>query len=363
MTFRSIHTANLQRTFKDALFEGIAPDGSLFIPEKIPALSPAFLNSLPTQSLHSIGVEVCSPFIDEIPKTDLEAIIKNAWNFPIPLARLNDQIYLLELFHGPTLAFKDVGARFMAGVMSYFLAREQREVSILVATSGDTGSAVANGFFNIPHISVVVLYPSGKTSPLQEQQITTLGGNITAIEVAGTFDDCQRMVKQAFSDAELRSKRSLTTANSINVARLIPQIVYYFWATAQLQKFRKGIPIVTAPSGNFGNLTAAVYSKWMGNPVQSFIAATNVNDVVPEYLRSGTFTPRPSVQTYSNAMDVGDPSNFARIQALYGNDLDKIRNDIYAVRITDEETVAEIRRMYEKFGYIADPHTVVGIAG
>jgi threonine synthase len=347
------------------MFDGLAPDGSLYIPASIPKLSADFLNKIEQRTLHEIGVEVAAAFIDEIPRTELEGIAQRAWSFPIPLVHLEDRIYLLKLFHGPTLAFKDVGAGFMAEVMSYFLASSKREITILVATSGDTGSAVAHGFYNIPNISVVVLYPSGKISPLQEKQITTLGGNIRAIEVKGTFDDCQRMVKQAFADKELQQNRALTTANSINIARLIPQMVYYFWGMAQLKHaagsgFEK--PVVTVPSGNFGNLTAAMYSKWMGNPIESFIAATNANDVVPEYLRTGKFTPRASVQTFSNAMDVGNPSNLARMQALYGNNVQQIRDEIEAVSISDQETLEEIRATYESTGYIADPHTAVGIA-
>jgi threonine synthase len=274
-------------------------------------------------------------------------------------------MYLLELFHGPTFAFKDFGARFMAEVFSYFLRNEKRELTIIVATSGDTGSAVAHGFYNHPHIKVFVLYPSGKISPLQEKQIATLGGNIVAVEVEGTFDDCQRLAKQALSDPELRRNRAVSSANSINVGRLLPQIFYYVagvgaWQ-AQVRRTQKPLWVVV-PSGNFGNLTAGLFAKWMGLPIERFVAATNVNDVVPQYFSTGTYTPRPAIPTISNAMDVGNPSNLARMRALYGDNLTKLRTDVGAVSINDTETLDEIRRTYERTGYILDPHTAVGVA-
>ena len=371
MRFRSILGNSPPVTFRESLFRGMAPDGSLYIPEHIPPLPELFVQQLENESLHSIGTQVTSRFIDEVPEATLRAIVQEAWNFPIPLVRLEEGLYLLELFHGPTLAFKDVGARFMAHALSHFLEKEKEGITIVVATSGDTGGAVAHGFFNVPHISVFVLYPSGKISKLQEQQMTTLGGNIHALEVEGTFDDCQRLVKLALADPEILQARSLTTANSINIGRLIPQITYYFWGVAQLRRLRESSrlisgqppqPIVVVPSGNFGNLTAAVYSKWMGNPIARFIAATNANHVVPDYFSSGTYTPCPSVQTYSNAMDVGNPSNFVRLQALYEYNLEQMRHDISAVSVSDEETLAEIRRTYDRTGYVLDPHTAVGVA-
>lgn len=368
MKFVSVLGRSPAVNFREALFSGMAPDGSLYIPEHIPSLPQSFFDQRTDQSLHHMGWRVASLLIDEIPEHDLKQLIERAWTFPIPLVKLEENLYLLELFHGPTLAFKDVGARFMAQALSYFLGKEEKNVTIAVATSGDTGSAVAHGFHNVPHIDVYVLYPSGKISKLQEQQMTTLGGNIHAVEVEGTFDDCQRLVKQALADHDLVQARNLTTANSINLGRLIPQITYYLWATAQLQSslgersLFEAKPTVVVPSGNFGNLTAAVYAKWMGAPIGKFIAATNANDVVPEYLKSGTFTPRPSLQTYSNAMDVGNPSNLARLQALYGHDVQKIRQDIDAASISDEETVLEIKFTYERTGYILDPHTAVGVA-
>jgi len=365
MKFKSVLGRSPSVTFRESLFNGIAPDGSLYIPDSFPMLLPEFLENLPQYPFHEIVLNTLSSFITEIPTAQLDTLIKQSLTFPIPLVNLEEGISLLELFHGPTLAFKDVGARFMAQALSYFLCEEDREITILVATSGDTGSAVAHGFFNVPHIKVYVLYPSGKISALQEQQMTTLGGNIHAIEVTGTFDDCQKLVKQSLADRELVAARNLTTANSINLGRLLPQVTYYVWALAQwqTQNGKKENPIVVVPSGNFGNLTAAVYAKWMGVPIKGFIAATNANDVVPEYLRTGIFSPRASVQTYSNAMDVGDPSNLARVQSLYGFDVERMKQDIQSISINDEETVTEIRRTYERTGYILDPHTAVGVAG
>lgn len=362
MKFVSVRGESPAIPFREALLRGIAPDGSLYIPERIPSLPSSFLNHLDSESLHSIGAQVASLFIDEIPVGDVRNIVERAWNFEIPLVRLEENLFLLELFHGPTLTFKDVGAQFMAHALSYFLKKEQREITIIVATSGDTGSAVAHGFYNVPHITVYVLYPSGKISELQEQQMTTLGGNIHAIEVQGTFDDCQKLVKQSLADREILHARNITTANSINLGRLIPQIAYYVWGFAQLRNLGvKEHPTVVVPSGNFGNLTAAVYAKGIGTPIEHFIAATNTNDVVPEYLETGTFTPRASVQTFSNAMDVGNPSNLARLQTFYRNDIQRMRGEIQAVRVSDEETLGEIRNTFERTGYVLDPHTAVGV--
>jgi threonine synthase len=363
MKFVSVHRASPSVGFREALFQGIAPDGGLYVPESLPRVFELDDDRLRSASLHEVGEMVVSQFIDDSPSPKLRGIIERALTFPIPLVKIEEHLYLLELFHGPTLAFKDVGARFMAEAMSYYLAQEQRQVAILVATSGDTGGAVAHGFFGVPHTTVCVLYPSGKVSKLQEQQMTTLGGNIHALEVEGTFDDCQRLVKAALADEGLVRSRALTTANSINVGRLIPQIVYYVWGTAQLRA--TGItaqPLVVVPSGNFGNLTAAVYAKHLGAPVERFLAATNTNDVVPQYFETGAFTPRTSVQTLSNAMDVGNPSNFARLLHLYNDDLRAMRGELDALRITDHETIAEIRRTHERTGTILDPHTAVGVA-
>ena len=370
MRFRSLLGQSPAVSFREALFQGIAPDGSLYVPESFPVLTFQSPKALSTVGLPAVAARVLGQFIDEIPPPDLLNLATQAFNFPIPLVKLEEKLHLLELFHGPTLAFKDVGARFMASALSYFLERERRELTIAVATSGDTGSAVAHGFFNVPHISVFVLYPSGRISRLQEQQMTTLGGNIHALEVEGTFDDCQRLLKQALADDDLVKELNLTTANSINLGRLIPQITYHVWGVLLLGE--KGdvpvtprggsSPIVAVPSGNFGNLTAAAYAKQMGADIVGLVSASNANDVVPEFFRSGIFRPRPSVQTYSNAMDVGNPSNFARLQALYGNDLQRMRRDISAFSITDQETLDEIRRTYERSGIVLDPHTAVGVA-
>jgi threonine synthase len=368
MKFRSLLNEHPLVSFREALFRGIAPDGSLYIPESIPVLPAQAADFDTAGGLTRVAAQVLSAYIEEIPSEQIQTMADRAFNFPIPLVRLEDGLYLLELFHGPTLAFKDVGARFMASALSYFLKQEQRELTIAVATSGDTGSAVAQGFLNIPHISVFVLYPSGKISTLQEQQITTVGGNIHAIEVQGTFDDCQRLVKKAMADPGLVRSRNLTTANSINLGRLIPQITYYVWGLLELQRLAEWFPDrghdvdVCVPSGNFGNLTAAAYAKRMGAPIAQLFSASNANEVVPEFFRTGTFRPRPSLQTLSNAMDVGNPSNFARLQALYRYDFEAMKNDIASTSISDEETLIEIRRTHEHSGTILDPHTAVGVA-
>jgi threonine synthase len=365
MKFYSAERKTPSVSFRDALFNGLAPDGGLYMPETIPHLPDEFLANLSKQSLHSTGNQVASAFIEEIPIDELTKIVARALNFPCPLVQLEEGIYLLELFHGPTFAFKDFGARFMAEAFSYFLRNKQRELTIIVATSGDTGSAVAHGFHNQPHIKVFVLYPSGKISPLQEKQIATLGGNIVAVEVEGTFDDCQLLAKQALSDPELKRNRAVSSANSINVGRLLPQIFYYVagvgaWQ-ALVRETQKPLWVVV-PSGNFGNLTAGLFAKWMGVPIERFVAATNVNDVVPQYFRTGTYVPRPAIPTISNAMDVGNPSNLARMRALYGDDLAKLKQDVEAVSVNEQETLDELRHTYERTGYILDPHTAVGVA-
>jgi threonine synthase len=365
MRFYSTERKSPSVSFREALFNGLAPDGGLYMPETIPRLSADFLANLSKQSLHSAGNQVASAFIDEIPIDEIGNIVAHALDFPCPLVQLEEGIYLLELFHGPTFAFKDFGARFMAEAFSYFLQNEQRELTIIVATSGDTGSAVAHGFHNQSHIKVFVLYPSGKISRLQEKQIATLGGNIVAVEVEGTFDDCQRLAKQALSDPELRRNRAVSSANSINVGRLLPQIFYYVagvgaWQ-ARVGQTQKPLWVVV-PSGNFGNLTAGLFAKWMGVPIERFVAATNLNDVVPEYFKTGAYVPRPAIPTISNAMDVGNPSNLARMRALYGDDLAKLKEDVEAVSVNERETLDELKRTYEKTGYVLDPHTAVGVA-
>lgn len=287
MRFHSILRQSPSVTFREAVFSGLAPDGSLYIPEYIPVFPKKIIDNLQQYSLREIGIEVAKLFIDDIPLNVIETIFHRAFSFPIPLRQVDENIFLLELFHGPTLAFKDVGARFLAETLSFFLQQEQKSLSIIVATSGDTGSAVAHGFFKVPNINVFILYPSKKISALQEQQMTTLGNNIYAIEVQGTFDDCQRIVKQTLNDKQILQKKNITTANSINIGRLIPQIVYYIWGIAQLRNnFSRTEPVYVVPSGNFGNITAGVYANKMGAPVHHFVAATNVNDVVRQYFSS-----------------------------------------------------------------------------
>src|SRR5688572_8087199 len=305
MKFYSTNNPDLKVDLKQAVTQGLAPDNGLYMPERIPALPKTFFDTIADKSFQEIALEVATNLLGEdISKTELKRIVEHAIQFDAPLVKLENNIYALELFHGPTLAFKDFGARFMSQLLGYFAKQQQKEIIILVATSGDTGSAVANGFLGVPGTKVVVLYPSGKVSEIQEKQFTTLGKNITALEVDGTFDDCQQMVKQAFVDKELTSQYFLTSANSINIARLVPQSFYYFYAYAKLPVKKQPV-VFSVPSGNFGNLTGGLLAKAMGLPIQKFIASTNINDVVPQYLLSKTFNPRASQQTISNAMDVG----------------------------------------------------------
>lgn len=343
------------------MFRGIAPDGGLYLPERLDSLSTRALAGLRGGSLQKTALTVATHlFQGAVTAAQLERVIGEALDFPIPLVRL-PPVYALELFHGPTCAFKDVGARFMARLMALFHAGEDAPLTVLVATSGDTGGAVAHAFHNLPGMRVVVLYPEGKVSPLQERQFTTLGGNITALAVAGTFDECQRLVKEAFADPELCYLR-LTSANSINVGRLLPQIFYYFHAWAQLPEAPREL-IVSVPSGNFGNLTAGLMAKRLGLPVTRFVAATNVNDVVPRYLATGVFAPRPSVATLSTAMDVGNPSNFARMVALCGGDVARLRADVEGYAYSDDQTRAAIARAFADWGYVLDPHSTVAALG
>lgn len=345
-------------SFKKAVIQGLANDGGLFMPEFIPIFSNDFWNSLNNLSFQEISFEVASKFIDdEISKSKIYDLIEKAISFPAPVVDLNDEIKILELFHGPTLAFKDFGAQFMAKTMEYFVQQDNAQLNILVATSGDTGSAVANGFYGVEGINVFILYPSGKVSSIQEKQLTTLDKNITALEIDGTFDDCQRLVKEAFVDEELKSKLNLSSANSINIARLIPQSFYYINAVKQ---FLKEEVVISIPSGNLGNLTAGLFAKKMGAPISKFIAATNSNKVFTDYLNGGNFSPRNSVLTYSNAMDVGNPSNLERIQYLYNFDLLQIQKDISSFSFNDEETLSAIKDVFLKYNYIIDPHGAVG---
>jgi threonine synthase len=350
-------------SLKEAVFKGLPPDNGLYMPVSIPVLPQTFYDTIHALSFKEIAYEVSKALIGEdIPEQELKNIIEDVITFDAPVIHIHDSIYTLELFHGPSLAFKDFGARFMARLMSYFLKTDKKEINILVATSGDTGSAVAQGFFDMPGIKVTILYPSKKVSDIQERQLTTLGHNITALEIDGTFDDCQALVKKAFLDPELAAHLNLSSANSINISRLIPQSFYYFYAYAQLKKTGKPL-IFSVPSGNFGNLCAGLIAKRMGLPVEMFIAATNANDIVPSYLVNGIFTPRPSVSTISNAMDVGNPSNFFRLAELYGNDLTKIKNDVCGAAYTDEETNKVMKTVYDATGYVLDPHGAVGYMG
>lgn len=363
MKFYSISNKKIIVSFKQAVLQGLAQDGGLFMPLTIPQLPLDFFKKINLLSFQDIAYEVSQLFVsDDIPEKVLQDIITGAFNFDLPLINLEKQIYGLELFHGPTLAFKDLAARFMARSMSYFIRNQKKELTILVATSGDTGSAVAHGFFGLEGIKVIILYPSQKVSMVQEKQLTTMGGNITALEVKGTFDDCQKLVKQAFVDQELNKYLSLTSANSINIARLIPQSFYYFFAYGQLKNKEKSV-IFSVPSGNFGNLTAGLLAKKMGLPVGKFLAATNINDSVPQYLKTGYFKPRPSKKTISNAMDVGNPSNFMRILELYDHQVKKIRKDINGISFTDQQTKSAITEVYQKYDYILDPHSAVGYLG
>ena len=349
--------------FRTATITGQAPDGGLYFPETIPKFSAGLLREMRSLSKATVAVNVMRPYVGSaIPDSDLQRICADAVDFEFPLVAVEANVSALELFHGPTLAFKDVGARFMSRALGHFAKRgDTPPVTVLVATSGDTGGAVASGFLGVPGVEVIILYPSGKVSPVQEQQLTTLGQNITALEVSGTFDDCQALVKQAFQDAELARRRFLTSANSINVARWLPQQLYYCFAWQQWPVGAPA-PVVSVPSGNFGNLCAGLLAQASGLPLGHFIAACNANEPVPAYLRTGTFSPRPSVPTFSNAMDVGNPSNFVRILELFGNDVNKVRAALSAATVSDADTVAAIRQVWTEHGYLLDPHGAVAYA-
>ncbi len=359
MKFYSTNSPAVHVPFKEAVFNSLPQDKGLYMPVSIPKLDPAFLANLAKYSLPEIAFEVARTMLsDAIPEKDLKAIIDDAINFEAPIVKLEEDVYVLELFHGPSLAFKDFGARFMSRVMSYFLRDGEQLLDILVATSGDTGGAVALGFLGVPNTRVTILYPKGKVSPIQEQQLTTNGQNIRAVEVDGTFDDCQALVKQAFVNNELNEKFRLTSANSINIARLIPQTFYYFNAYAQLLREGKSEVVFSVPSGNFGNLGAGLLAWKMGLPVKQFIAATNANDTVPQFLSTGFYKPKPSVATLSNAMDVGNPSNWIRIAHIF-QDPDKLKQLVTGCSYTDEQTKQAIEAIYEQYNYVACPHTAI----
>ena len=361
MIYFSTNTSSIPVSIKKATLEGLAPDGGLYIPSEIPKFSPEELSLLEGGSFNNIALAIAKKFIGgSIPPDQLCDMIEECYPFETPLVRLDQATFIEELFHGPTLAFKDYGARFLARLTGYFAAEDDRLITVLVATSGDTGSAVAYGFQGIANTRVVLLYPSGKVSRLQEQQLTTAGGNVHALEVEGDFDDCQRMVKEAFVDPALKERLTLTSANSINISRLIPQSFYYAWAALQLKElYGSSEPIFSVPSGNYGNLTAGILAKKMGFPIGHFIAASNANDSVTRYLDEGRYEPRPTLTTLSTAMDVGNPSNFARLRYFYGNDNIAMGRDISGIAVSDEETLATIRQVYDRFGYVMDPHTAV----
>ena len=356
-------------TFRTALLDGLAPDGGLYVPETIEPWTESELSRLSRRTLSELGLRALRPFTrGEVDPATLEALIFEALNFPIPLIEVEPRVYALELFHGPTLAFKDVGARVMARLMASIHEGEE-PLTVIVATSGDTGSAVAHAFYRVPNTRVVILYPDGRVSPTQEAQLTMFNGeraNVRAYAVAGSFDDCHRLTRDAFGDAQLRQAMRLTSANSVNVGRLLPQMVYYFHAVAQLMAAgvidaaRPSDVVFSTPSGNFGNLTAGLMARRSGLPITRFLAATNANDVVPSYLDTGRFEPRPSVQTLSNAMDVGHPSNFERMLWLYGGQLDAMRADVVGLRHTDDDVRGTIREVYERQGYLLDPHSAIG---
>ncbi|MBS3806722.1 MAG: threonine synthase [Bacteroidales bacterium] len=364
MRFYNINDRKETATFREAVLQGAAGGNGLYFPISLTAKDGAFFDEIDNYSFTDLATEVLYDFVKEdFTRGELQDICGRAFNFSLPLAQVDRYIYVLELFHGPSLAFKDVGARFLAEVLKKIAEKAAQEITVLVATSGDTGSAVAKSFYNVQGIRVVLLYPSGKVSPLQEKTLTTLGGNITAVEVQGTFDDCQKLVKRAFADQESFGGKVLTSANSINVGRLLPQMVYYFWAWRQLENEQRDNMIFSVPSGNYGNLTAGVMAWKMGLPVKRFVAASNINRVVPDYLQTGQYNPRTAVRTHSNAMDVGDPSNFVRIREMFGDDHKRISQLIQGFVVNDEQTAEAIRDLHNKTGYILDPHGAIGYMG
>ncbi len=352
------HAPNV--SFKEATIQGQAPDKGLYFPEQIPVLPKSFFDSIDQYSNEEIAYKVIAPYVgDTIPENELRRIVNETVNFDIPLKLINDGIFSLELYHGPTLAFKDIGARFMSRCLGYFVKNQQKKVTVLVATSGDTGGAVANGFYNVEGVDVVILYPSGKVSSVQEKQLTTLGKNIHALEVEGSFDDCQQMVKQAFTDKALNEQLFLTSANSINVARWLPQQFYYFFAYKQWAD-KNNAPVISVPSGNFGNICAGILAHVSGLPVQHFIAACNANDVVPSFMQTEKYEPKKAIATISNAMDVGNPSNFIRILEIFEHQFVNLKKVLSSCSISDAETKATLLQVYQQYNYLLDPHGAVG---
>lgn len=363
MKFYSLNHQSPEVSFDEAVISGIAPDKGLYFPKEIKPLPYSFFDNIELLSNKEIAFTAIHQFVSEtIPDSKLNVILDEVLDFDFPIVEIEENIVALELFHGPTMAFKDVGARFMANCLGYFSEGNNEEVIVLVATSGDTGGAVANGFLGVKGVKVVILYPSGKVSEIQEKQLTTLGKNITALEVDGTFDDCQRMVKRAFLDNEITKHKKLTSANSINVARWLPQLLYFLFAFKQVKA--KGRDIVfSIPSGNFGNVCAGMVAQKLGMPVKHFIAATNVNDTVPQFMKTGEYQPKPSTATISNAMDVGDPSNFIRIRELYENDFSKLKENFSSYSFDDVTTKATMSKIYNETRYVTDPHGAVGYLG
>ncbi len=363
MKFYSLHHKSPAVSFREAVIRGIAPDRGLYFPEKIDQLPNTVFDNIEGYSNWELAFLAISQFTQEdIPANKLRQIVEEVLQFEFPLVPLTERIASLELFHGPTMAFKDVGARFMARCLGYFSSSGDSEITVLVATSGDTGGAVAHGFLGVEGVNVVILYPAGKVSKIQEKQLTTLGQNITALEVSGSFDDCQQMVKTAFLDKDITDRVQLTSANSINVARWLPQQFYYFIAFKKLKEISKKL-VFSVPSGNFGNLCAGMIAQQLGLPIDHFIASTNINDTIPKYMRSGKYEAQKSIPTISNAMDVGDPSNFIRILQIYGNDYKNLKKALSSYSYTDRETKQVMKAVYEQSGYICDPHGAVGYLG
>lgn len=360
MKYCNLKDKSQKVSFREATIKGQGNEKGLFFPEYIPKFDEEFINNLSDFSDEEIAFRCMRDFVgDEIPESELRAIVSETINFDIPLKKINERIDVLELFHGPTLAFKDVGARFMSRCLSYFLKNRNRKVTVLVATSGDTGGAVANGFYKVPNVEVVILYPKNRVSLVQEKQLTALGENISALEVNGSFDDCQSLVKQAFADEKINSELFLTSANSINVARWLPQQIYYLLAFKQWQKNHAEKPVICVPSGNFGNICAGILAYFRGLPVEHFVVACNENDVVPNYLKTQIVEIKKTVATLSNAMDVGDPSNFVRILELFHHQFDDMKNKISGDSINDEETLNTISEVYQEFDYVLEPHGAV----
>ena len=363
MLYNSLNNLSKSESFKEAVIKGIAPDKGLYYPNEIKSLSKKIIKNLDKYSIHNIAFEAIYQFVgNTIPEKKLKSIIEETLNFDFPLIEVDENIFSLELFHGPTLAFKDVGARFMARCLGYFNENSKEKITVLVATSGDTGGAVADGFYNVPGVEVIILYPKGKVSEIQEKQMTTLGKNIISLEVEGVFDDCQDMVKKAFIDTQINEKIRLTSANSINIARWLPQMFYYFAGYQKASKFN--LPInFSVPSGNFGNICAGLIAQKLGLPINHFIACTNLNNVIPRYLDSGIYTPKPTIQTISNAMDVGNPSNFIRVQKIFNNDIHKLKKNVTGYSFNDNETKKCIKNIYKRTKYILDPHGAIGYLG